>query len=113
MYLRPLRGNDRTSFDLGAGDDSLVVAAIPYSKDVVINGGDGFDILDMTGGWDNQNYLGLSRDANGTVSAKWANYADKNGVRYVQSLHLPGFEAFRTEDLGLIEFSTFTDLPLT
>lgn len=112
FYLRPLRENDNTYFDLGSGDDTVLVSAVPQSRDMVIYGGDGFDVLDLSGGWDRQNYWGLTRDANGLVSAKWANYVDKNGVRYEQIVRLPGFEAIKIDSLGVIPFSNYPDLPL-
>lgn len=104
--------DDKTTFDLGIGDDTLKILYVPEAKDILINGGEGYDRIDTGTAWESfwRNLVRVEEYLPGQYALVFANYLDAKGVAYTQTIKVPGFESITDWDssTGVVK-----DVPLS
>lgn len=94
VTIRDFKYEDRFTYDLGAGDDTLTLWRVPEPKDSIISGGDGFDTIKTNTYNPNLwNYLSEVRAIDASNYALVFRAYQRDGIGYEQVVKVPGFEA--------------------
>lgn len=94
LDIRSHRYDDIFTYDLGAGNDTVSLWKVPEARDVVINGGDGFDVLKPYSYSPNPfDLLSEVRLIEPDTYALVFRAYQLDGIGYEQIVAVPGFEA--------------------